>query len=158
MILPEAHSKTVEQLKIDEGFRSLQYLDTVGVWTIGYGYNLEANPLRLSPSVIRNLKDTGISRELATELLNNMVQKTERLLCRAFPWIVKLDAARQAVLLNMAYNMGVSGLSKFTGTLQAVETGNYKLASVRMLQSKWAKQVGERAKRLATLMETGEFK
>jgi lysozyme len=61
------------------------------------------------------------------------------------------------VLVNMAFNMGINGLLGFKHTLELVRTGNYADAADAMLNSKWAEQVGPRAKRLSEQMRTGEW-
>jgi lysozyme len=80
------------------------------------------------------------------------LELTERL-----PYFSSLSAPRQAVLIDMAFNLGVGGLMKFTNTLAAVEAGDFAKAAERMMQSKWATQVKRRAFRLAKMMETGEW-
>jgi lysozyme len=57
----------------------------------------------------------------------------------------------------MGFNLGIQGLLKFTNTLSYIEQGKYELPSASMLASKWAKQVGQRARRLAEIMRTGEL-
>ena len=73
------------------------------------------------------------------------------------PWWRKAGEARSAVLLNMAFNMGLAGLLGFHATLQAVREGRWKDARDGMLASKWAGQVGRRASELAEQMVTGEW-
>jgi len=73
------------------------------------------------------------------------------------PWFTELDEVRQAVLVDMGYNLGIDGLLKFKRTLGSVESGNYANAAIQMLESKWATQVGHRAERLSDMMETGEW-
>ena len=80
-----------------------------------------------------------------------------RALTVALPWFTELDAARQGVLVNMAFQMGTAGLLAFNRTLVAIAQQRYAEASAYMLQSKWAKQTPARAKRMADQMETGEW-
>lgn len=61
---------------------------------------------------------------------------------------------RQRVLVNMAFNLGMTGLLGFKTTLLAMEQGRYEDAA-RMLRSRWAGQVGVRAERLSEMMRTG---
>jgi lysozyme len=68
----------------------------------------------------------------------------------------KMDA-RRGVLVNMAYNLGVTGLLSFKKMLSAYKKGAFVEAAQHMLDSKWAKQVGDRAKRLAEQMRSGEW-
>lgn len=125
-----------------EGLRLKVYNDSLGIPTIGIG---------------RNLRDKGISEDEAYIMLDNDIKETKLELFKALPWAFRLDENRQAVLLNMAFNMGVSGLLQFKQTLDAVESGEYKFAAARMLESKWAKQVGNRATYLSKIMETGNL-
>ena len=73
------------------------------------------------------------------------------------PWWRRLNAPRQAVLLDMAFNMGAEGLMSFRRTLRAVREQRWKDARDGMLASKWAGQVGRRASELAEQMMTGEW-
>ncbi len=130
------------QLALHEGLRLKPYKDTVGKLTIGYG---------------RNLDDVGISRGEAVILLDADMARAESDVLRLFPWVATLDEARQAVLVNMAFNMGIRGLSSFVLTLDAVKHGRYTEAADRMLESKWATQVGHRAVELSEQMRTGEW-
>lgn len=135
---------TREQLRqaliADEGLRLKPYVDTVGKITIGYG---------------RNLTDIGLSLTEASDLLDHDIDRTVRDCVQAFPWFLGLDPARQAVLVQMAFNLGVGGLKEFTHTLVAVQRGDYTAAARGMLASRWAKQIGARAARLAAQMELG---
>lgn len=128
------------ELKRDEGVRLKPYTDTVGKLTIGVG---------------RNLTDVGISEDECTALLQNDIAKVLAQLDRSLPWWRKLDPVRQRVLVNMAFNMGMTGLLTFKNTLAAVQSGSYTAAAAGMLASKWATQVGARAERLADMMRTG---
>ena len=74
---------------------------------------------------------------------------------KALPWVTDLSDVRQRVLYNMAYNLGVPSLLKFTDTLAMIKQGDYTGASIYMLRSKWAGQVGDRAKRLSVAMKDG---
>ena len=75
---------------------------------------------------------------------------------RRIIWFDGLDEVRKKVLVDMAFNMGMKTLKTFKNTLKMVANGDYDGASKGMLQSKWAKQVGKRAERLAHMMRTGK--
>lgn len=136
----------VADLMLDEGTgpmrhgRLLAYQDTVGVWTIGFG---------------RNLQDRGLSMQEAHDLLNNDVEDVLDEMARVYPWALKMNAVRQRVLANMLFNLGLAKLSGFVHTLRAMREGRYQDAADGMLASKWARQVGKRAERLAREMATG---
>lgn len=135
-------TKLAEQLKTHEGLRLKPYKDTIGKLTIGIG---------------RNLEDKGISEKEALSMLNNDVDEFYSKLAKKIPWFLNLDDARQNVLVNMAFNLGIAGLMTFKKMLDAVRLGLYLVAAEEMLNSKWAKQVGYRAEELAKQMRTGEY-
>lgn len=130
-----------KMLKLDEGERLKPYLDT-------------AEPPRLTIGVGRNLDDVGISSQESDILLDNDIT---RLLVN--PDIHRIlsdhDEVRQAVILNMAFNLGVVGLLDFRNMLEAFANKDYVLAALEMLDSRWEEQVGHRATRLAYMMKTG---
>src|SRR3990167_6592863 len=129
-----------EQIILHEGIRLKPYNDTKGKLTIGVGHNLT---------------DNGIPFEISEKLLEGDLIIAVLDLKRALPWFEKLDEIRQRVLIDMCFNLGINGLLKFVKTLKSIEEGEYKFASLQMLQSLWAQQVGKRAIRLAEMMETG---
>ena len=130
----------LELLKRHEGYRRLAYTDTVGKLTVGYG---------------RNLSDKGLTEAEAEYLLRNDIAEAEARL-EKLPWWGALDSVRRAVLTDMAVNLGFDGLMKFKKTLRFVEAGWYGAASEEMLASRWAEQVGERARTLSRLMRLGK--
>ncbi|MGH8899502.1 MAG: glycoside hydrolase family protein [Egibacteraceae bacterium] len=130
-----------DQLVRHEGLRLKPYRDTVGKLTIGVG---------------RNLDDVGLTEEEAYDLLSNDVDRTERSLRSAVPCFGSLDDARQRVLADMAFNLGVTGLLQFKKMLAAVEARDFDLAASEMLGSAWAGQVKGRAETLARMMKRGE--
>jgi len=126
--------RVAEQLLVDEGLRLKPYRCTAGRLTIGVG---------------RNLEDRGISESEALLLLENDIKDFWDQLATRQPWVLAAPEAVQEALLNMAFNLGVAGLMQFTTTLGHLQTGRYAEAAGAMLASKWARQVGKRAERLA---------
>ena len=134
-----------QQLIRDEGVVRHAYEDSLGFTTIGVGRLIDAR------------RGGGLRDSEIDFLLNNdIAEKTAQVLA-ALPWAFKLSKPRQAVLINMAFQMGIGGLFKFKRMLGSVEDGQYGEAAAEMLDSTWAKQTPERAHRLATQMETGEW-
>lgn len=131
------------QLKIDEGVKDSAYTDSLGYLTIGVG------------RLIDNRKGGRLSQSEIDLLLDNDIQGKEQELDKSLPWWRSLSDARQQVILNMAFNLGVDGLLGFKNTLSMVQSGDYVGAAGGMLKSKWAGQVGDRAKRLAEMMKKG---
>lgn len=132
---------TVEQIKKHEGYKQYPYYCTGGKLTIGYGRNLEEN---------------GINEEEAEELLAKDVQNARAGVKRRID-IRRCNEARQAVLVNMAFNLGVTGLMGFKKMIASVERGDYEQAALEMLNSRWASQVPSRANELAKQMLSGEW-
>lgn len=126
----------VESIKKHEGFRKRMYNDSVGVPTIGYGFNLE---------------QIELPKPVAELWLSFEIEKHQREL-EQFHWYNKLDPIRQDVLLDMHYNLGHSRFTQFKRMIAALENQKYDKAAQEMLDSKWARQVGDRAKTLAKLM------
>lgn len=131
----------VRQLRLHEGERLRPYRCTAGKLTIGVG---------------RNLEDRGITAEESAMLLSNDISREERELLAALPWVAKLSEVRQRVLLDMSFNLGLQGLLAFKRTLAAIQAGQYQQAAGMMLESLWARQVGQRAQRLSEMMATGQ--
>ena len=129
--------RVAKQLINDEGLRLKPYRCTAGKLTIGVG---------------RNLEDRGITESEALVLLGNDIDDFWLKLTQALPWLVGAPGPVQEALLNMAFNLGISGLLTFKNTLELIRTGQYKPASSAMLASKWAGQVGDRAERLAEMV------
>ncbi len=149
--------KLTDQLKRHESYRKRMYLCTAGKETIGFGYNLKANPLHLSSLEISNFYKNGMNEVEAERILKLMISKCVDQLEEAIPFINKLDTVRQDCLINMCFNMGLVGLLKFKKALLLVKAGDYQKASIEMLDSKWAKDVGNRALELSTQMKSGVY-
>jgi lysozyme len=138
-------------LEQDEGLRLYVYDDANGQ-PIGPGSHVIGHP---TIGIGRALDVHGITKEEATYLLGNDIESIGEQIEAAIPWIGQLDDARAEVLVEMAFNLGINGLLQFKNTLADVKAGNYAKAADEMLESRWASQVGKRAKRLAEQMRTG---
>lgn len=125
-----------------EGLRLKPYTCPAGKLTIGYGHNLD---------------DNGITEDIAVRLLDTDLMTAEREVRQRFTHFYKLNEARQFVLVDMAFNMGIAKLMTFKKMFAALAKGEYPTAAREMLNSKWAVQVGNRAKALAEIMKSGEY-
>lgn len=133
--------KLIKQLKRHEGYRRLVYECTRGVLTIGIGRNLEA---------------VGISEKEAEILLENDIQEAIDQLNKK-DLLEGHDEIRQAVLINMTFNLGVNGLLKFRKSIRHWRNKEYDLFADEILRSRWARQVGQRAKELSEQARTGQW-
>ena len=131
-------------LERDEGRRHKPYRDSVGKLTVGVG---------------RNLDDIGLADDEVDHLLDNDIARAIRGLDRAIPWWRQVPGeARRRALVNMAFNIGIPRLMSFKKMLAALRRGAWTEAKAEALDSKWARQVGARAQRIAKAIEHDEPK
>ena len=124
----------LKKIKKHEGFRSTVYKCTEGYDTIGYGFAI---------------KDLFLDEDIAELILvRNLAILVERIR-KTFPWVNDAPREIQEVVVDMCYQLGVSGFSKFKKTIYLLETEQYEEASIEMLDSLWAKQTPSRAKELS---------
>ncbi len=135
-------SNLLDQLKRHEGMELKPYKCTSDKLTIGIG---------------RNLEDVGISEKEAEMLLQNDVQQVTAQLKEKFPWVLQLDEVRFAALINFTFNVGIGTASKFVNAMALLKAGNYDMAADEFLDSRWAKQVGQRALEVTEQIRTGEW-
>jgi lysozyme len=128
----------IPRLKVDEGFRAAKYVDTRGHMTIGYGFNVDA----------------GISQYAAAALLQAQVQERAATLA-GFWWAKDLDDARMSVVIEIAFNDGLSGLLHFPKMLAAVGAKDWATAHAELLDSDAARELPSRYAILAQIMLTG---
>jgi len=127
-------------IKQCEGFRSHPYLDTVGKVTIGFG---------------RNIDDLGISMDEAEFMLDNDIARCKHQL-ETYPWYVKQPPCVKDALVNMCFNVGITRLLGFHNMIKALMVYDYTTAAQEALNSKWASQVGQRAKDVALMIREGK--
>lgn len=128
--------KLKEELKRDEGFRDTIYTCSGGQLTLGYGHNVEDNPI---PEAFA---DQLLGYDIAGALAE----------CERFDWFFDLDDVRKRVIINMVFNLGFNGVSKFKNMIEAIKAEEFVVAAGEMSDSRWYRQVGERADRLCKLM------
>ena len=149
-------TKAVQRLILHEGLRLKPYVCSKGYLTIGVGRNLVTNPLTAEEKAHlghKNLKD-GITQNEAIYLLENDIRKYQYLCRKHIPFFEDLSDERQYALLDMAFNLGISGLLKFKKMLAAMCIGDYRGAAKECMNSRYAKDVGVRAQRIAMLIQT----
>lgn len=127
-------------IRLHEGLRLKPYECPTGHLTIGYG---------------RNIQQNGITVEEAEILLENDIQRVVSELQKWISVFDELSETRKAVLIDMVFNLGFSRFFQFRKMIQALREKNFDQAAEEMLDSKWHKQVGNRAKFLAAKMKEG---
>ena len=128
--MPKELNDIVKDIKKHEGFEPKVYQCTEGYDTIGYGFAI---------------KDLILMKKLH-KLLQRIIV--------AFPWFKDIDETAKTVVVNMCYQLGLSGFSKFKKTIYLLETEQYEDASIEMLDSLWAKQTYNRAKELSETLRS----
>lgn len=131
-----------QMLTRHEGFKSGVYKDSRGFNTVGFGRCLDTNPL---------------TRDEALYLMQGPLTAARTDLVTSFAWFPILDAIRQAVLMDLCYNIGIAGVLGFKKMISAMAAGDYDSAAAELMNSQYATQVGSRAKELAQMLKTGDW-
>lgn len=122
------------------------YTDTTGNKTIGWGHKLPSSS---------DIEDITLAE--AQAYFDEDYQKAADAAANFVSNYDSLTTARQAVLIDMAFNLGKAGLSAFRKFKAAIEANDFDKAADEMLDSKWATQVGRRATEDAAIMRSGSF-
>ena len=130
-----------DQLRRDESVRDTMYRDELGNATVGVGHNLS----------------TPLSARAIQMILEDDVSAKKIEMDASLPWAASLDDARYGALLNLSFNMGVGGLLGFPRMLRAIQAQDWDVAARELLDSRYARQVGDRATRLAEQLRTGSW-
>lgn len=138
-----------------EGFRDKPYFDCCGKpyksctcgakqgkLTIGYG---------------RNLDDVGISKLEGEVLLDHDLFVAETTAGKAFDWFGACSELRQRAVVECIFNLGIVKFREFRQTLAAIKAKQFAAAALNLVDSLWAKQVGERrSSRIARYLRDGD--
>lgn len=141
-----------KRLTIEEGDHLVAYHDSEGILTVGRGHNCVDEPV---PGVTK--VGDCITPEQDEALFQKDISDACKDLDAFLPWWRKLDDARQNVMIDMCFNMGIEGLLTFKNTLLSIKNGDYESAANRMGMSLWATQVKSRATFLIGAMRTGVY-
>jgi lysozyme len=128
----------VARLKVDEGFRAQKYLDTVGKTTIGYGFNVDAGITQTAATALLVAQATELWQQLST-----------------YGWWGTIDDARASVLVELAFNLGPTGLLHFPRMLSAIGAKDWDTAATELLDSDAARQLPARYNALAVILRSG---
>ena len=129
----------LESIKHHEGFVEHVYDDSLGIPTIGYGFAI---------------KDLVLEEDLCDEILLRKLRILGRSVMGKFPFFDSLPSDCKSVLMEMCYQLGVTGVSKFKKALKAMDDGDWEKAADEMLDSKWAKQTPGRAKEMSDIIRS----
>ncbi len=137
-------------VKKHEGCRLFVYKDSLGIPTIGWGFNLQRagakEALAKADAVLANvLAGAPLTQYQADKLLAADLLAATSDVKRICPAFATLDPQAQAVLVDLSFNLGVATLATFKNTLAAFARKDYSAAADGLEKSLWAKQVGRRA-------------
>ena len=130
-------NELLNRIKEHEGFRSRVYKCTEGYDTIGYGFAI---------------KDLYLSEGISELILKEKVTNLRLRMGKKISWFDEAPREVREVLLEMAYQMGVSGVSKFKNALKHMKNEEWNKAADEMLLSRWYKQTPKRAKELSDII------
>lgn len=140
------------------------YEDSLGYKTVGYGHyiglEMSKQAVNIVARVIGNdnwVKQGGLTDAEANKLFEYDFHVHKRELFKQFAWVKNLDTVRQAVLIDMNFNMGTERLSKFKTSLSLIKNGKYESACNSLSKTLWYKQTGIRAKEIIKMLRTGEW-
>ena len=150
-------SDTPSMIERHEGRRNEVYKDSLGIPTIGIGYNLRnATAKQDLAKVGANLKEVLRGKQLSEDQVNELFRMSlDRALKDAksyYPEFDKLPEAAKGVLVDMSFNLGLTKLKGFKDLKTALGRGNYNAAADAMIDSAWYKQVKTRGVRLVNIM------
>ena len=127
----------IESIKKHEGYVGIVYKDSLGIDTIGYGFAI---------------KDLELDKDICDIILERKLKDLESRIKLKFGWYPFMPKTIQNVVIEMCYQLGVTGFSKFVKTITYLKDKDFKSASVEMLDSKWAKQTPNRAKEMSEIV------
>ena len=148
-----------EQIALHEGVEPSVYKDTKGKRTIGIGFNLdEPSNRKKAEAVGLNVQDMLSGRTLSDKeikmLYNESIKQAANDANAFLPKAGRQPPVVQKVLIDMAFNLGLTKLNKFEKMREALLEGDYNKAADEMIDSKWYNQVGNRSKTLVKMMRS----
>ena len=139
------NDKLIEMLKIHEGVETHAYKCSASKITIGVGRNIDPEG------------GIGLQEDEIDYLLQNDIDRIITELDFEYGWFSELNEARQDAMIDISFNLGQTRLRKFKKALTAMEKSDWDTAANEFMDSKWSKQVGNRAKELTEIIRNGKY-
>ena len=124
----------IDSIKQHEGYVGIVYKDSLGIDTIGYGFAI---------------KDLELDEDICEIILERKLKDLQSRVDLKFNWYRYMPQEIKDVVMEMCYQLGVTGFSKFKKTIAYLQNKQWNDASVEMLDSLWAKQTPNRAKEMS---------
>ena len=131
-------SNLVDSIKKHEGYVGIVYKDSLGIDTIGYGFAI---------------KDLELDEDICEIILERKLKDLQSRIDLKFNWYRYMPQEIKDVVMEMCYQLGVTGFSKFKKTIAYLQNKQWNDASVEMLDSLWAKQTPNRAKEMSDIVK-----
>ena len=138
--------RLLKSVKKHEGYRNNVYLDTLGKRTVGVGH-----------LCVEDFWEDD--KEYEESFLMEILQKDLQEAIRGAKELMEehgcadIDERAEEILIEMVFQLGMTGVSKFRNMWKCLSELNYLGASFEMLDSRWAKQTPNRAKDMAEQMK-----
>jgi lysozyme len=140
--------KLRQQLIIDEGIKYSVYLDHLSLKSCGIGHYIRQDEPEFDLEV-----GTQITEDRCTELFEEDIKSVMKDCKKVFEDWDDMDEEVKQICANMMFNLGLPRFSKFRKTINNIINKNYAKAAEEMRDSRWYRQVTNRAERLAKRME-----
>jgi len=146
---------TIKELLIKhEGKKSRPYKCPAGFNTIGVGYNFDANPL--PEDIEAYLKKNGKITDYMIDRLFDLSLHVALSGCRAlFPVFDTFSHNRQIALIDLVFQLGKAGMTKFKKSIPLINAGKWEEAAKEMRKSEWAKQTKNRSIEITNMIREG---
>ena len=138
--------RLLESVKKHEGYRNKVYLDTLGKRTVGVGHLCVEDFWEDDKEYEEKFLMTILEHDLQTAI-KGAKELMEDHGC------ADIDEQAEEILIEMVFQLGKNGVSKFKNMWKALAEKNYIGASYEMLDSRWAKQTPNRANAMAKTMK-----
>ena len=138
--------RLLKSVKEHEGYRNKVYLDTLGKRTVGVGH-----------LCVEDFWEDD--KEYEEDFLMDILKKDLQEAIRGARSLMEehdctdIDEQAEELLIEMVFQLGMTGVSKFKKMWKALAEKNYIGASYEMLDSRWSKQTPNRAKAMAKTMK-----
>ena len=137
--------KLIEMLMLHEGVETHAYECSASKITVGVGRNIDPEG------------GIGLSTDEINYLLQNDIDRVYSELDNEYNWFAGLDQVRQDAMIDISFNLGQTRLRAFKNALAGMARGDWRAAADEFMDSRWSKQVGNRAKTLTEMIRTGEY-
>ena len=141
--------KLRKQLEIDEGIKHDIYLDHLGLPTFGIGHLITDADPESGQEVGTAISDERVRQAFEADVVS-VIEDCKKL----YDDFDELPEEAQQIIANMMFNMGRTRLSKFRGMKRGVDARDWNAAADEMVDSRWYRQVTNRADRLVQRMRS----